>query len=187
MSTLLPSVRAASGQGNLQQRCLSGVSFIVSTSIVSRLENLPTCNPNCTMSMHLSLKNKWYAMLFSVYTPTLGAEPAEIDTFYLELCSCLQSIPADKVIILGDCNAEWAKMQIPGKEYLVDTAVVNAMTMGTCYRSFALSSNLSPKPSSSKRTDLKQTGCILGPNIGTSLTTSLCTLVSCKLWLHFKP
>ena len=36
----------------------------------------------------------------------LWAEPAEKDKFYSELCSCLQSTPADdKVIILGDFNA----------------------------------------------------------------------------------
>jgi hypothetical protein len=59
------------------------------------------------MSMRLPLKNKQYATLFSVYVPTLEAEPAEKDKFYSEVCSRLQSSPSDeKVIILGDFNAK---------------------------------------------------------------------------------
>ena len=58
------------------------------------------------ISMCLSLKNKQYVTLFTVYTPTLQAEPTEKDKFHLELHSCLQSTSADnKVIILGDFNA----------------------------------------------------------------------------------
>ena len=44
---------------------------------------------------------------------------------------------------------EWAKMQIPGTEYLAETALVTATTMGTCCWSFALSSNLSSSTPSS--------------------------------------
>ena len=45
-------------------------------------------------------------MLFSVYTPTLRAEPAEKDKFYSELCSCLLSTPTDdEVIFLVNFNA----------------------------------------------------------------------------------
>ncbi|XP_063588714.1 uncharacterized protein LOC134765849 [Penaeus indicus] len=62
------------------------------------------------MSMRLPLKNEQYATLFSVYAPTLQAEPAEKDRFYSELRGHLQSIPADdKVIILGDFNARVAQ------------------------------------------------------------------------------
>ena len=58
------------------------------------------------MSTHLLLKNKRYATLFSEYAPTLRTEPVEKDVFYSELCSFLQSTPADdKVIILCDYNA----------------------------------------------------------------------------------
>ena len=79
---------------------------MVSISIGSRLENLPTGHSDHMMSIRLPLKNKRYATLFSVYTPTLQAEPVEKDKFYLELHSCLQSPPADnKVIILGNFNA----------------------------------------------------------------------------------
>ena len=111
MSTLLPLVRStsqekaasksmvpdthSSGQENLQQGgCLSGIGFMVSTSIASRLENLPTGHSNCMMPMRLPLKNKQYATLFSVYAPTLWALSTPAD---------------DKVIILGDFNARVGK------------------------------------------------------------------------------
>ncbi|XP_063615913.1 uncharacterized protein LOC134789136 [Penaeus indicus] len=55
---------------------LSGVSFMIRTSIASKLENLPTGHSDCIMSMRLPLKNEQYATLFN-----------------------------DKVIILGDFNA----------------------------------------------------------------------------------
>ena len=91
------------GKPKIEGHLLS-VDFMV---ITFRLENLPTGHSNCMMSMCFPKKNKWYAMLFSVYTPTLQAEPAEKDKFYSELRSCLQSTLADnKVIILGKFNAK---------------------------------------------------------------------------------
>ena len=88
------------------ERRLAGVGFMLRTSIPSKLEDLPTGHFDCIMSMRLPLKNKQYATLFSVYAPTLQAESAEKDNFYLELCSLLQSTPADdKLLILGNFNA----------------------------------------------------------------------------------
>ena len=56
--------------------------------------------------MRLPLKNKQYTTLFSVYAPTLQAEPAEKDKFYSELRSLLQGTPTDdKLLVLGDFNA----------------------------------------------------------------------------------
>ena len=88
------------------EESLSGVGLMISTSIASRLVNLPTGYSDHIMFMRLPLKNKRYPMLFSVSTPTLRAEPTEKNKFYSDLRSCLQSTPADdKVIILGDFNA----------------------------------------------------------------------------------
>ena len=56
---------------------LSGISFMVNTSIASWLENLPTGHSDCVMFMRLPMKNKRYGMLFIVYAATLQAEPAE--------------------------------------------------------------------------------------------------------------
>lgn len=74
---------------------LSNVGFMVSTSTASRLENLPNGHSDRMMSMHLPLKNKQYATLFSMYSPTLQAEPTEKDNFHLEPHSHLQSTPSN--------------------------------------------------------------------------------------------
>ena len=111
-----------SGEGSLQEhgagytlywsgkpeteRRLSGVDFMVRNSIASKLVNQPTGHSDRIISMRLPLWNQQYATLFSVYSPTLKAEPAEKDRFYSDLRSLIQSTPADdKVVILGDFNA----------------------------------------------------------------------------------
>ncbi|KAJ7414406.1 hypothetical protein WISP_84394 [Willisornis vidua] len=45
-------------------------------------------------------------VLFSVYAPTLQADPVEKEKFYTDLHRLTQKVPADdKIIILGDFNA----------------------------------------------------------------------------------
>nr|XP_054774768.1 uncharacterized protein LOC129282940 [Lytechinus pictus] len=71
------------------------------------------------MSMRLPLKNKQHATLFSVYAPTLQADPAEKDMFYSELRRLLQSTPADdKLLILGDFNARVGQDDVAWKGVL---------------------------------------------------------------------
>ena len=77
------------------ERRLAGLGFMLRTYIVSKLEDLPTGHSDRIMFMRFPLKNKQYAMVFSVYAPTLQAEPAEKDKFYSELRSLLQNTPAD--------------------------------------------------------------------------------------------
>lgn len=56
--------------------------------------------------MLLPLNIKQQPILFSVYSPTLQAEPAEKERFYSDLRRLLQSTPAAyKVLILCDFNA----------------------------------------------------------------------------------
>ena len=84
----------------------SGVGFMLRTSIASKLDILPTGHSDRIMSMRLPLRGNQNVTLFSVYAPTLDAEPAEKDKFYSDLRSLLQNTPADdKAIILGDFNA----------------------------------------------------------------------------------
>ncbi|XP_072171908.1 craniofacial development protein 2-like [Diadema setosum] len=92
------------------ERRLSGVGFMVKNSIASRLENLPTGHSDRIMSMRLSLRNGQYITLFSVYAPTLQAEPAEKDKFYTDLRIFSQQVREDdKVVILGDFNSRVGK------------------------------------------------------------------------------
>ena len=94
-----------SGKPAAEKR-LSGVGFMVKDCIASKLEHLPTGHSDRIISMHLPLHGNQFLTLFSVYAPTLLAEPAEKDKFYSDLCNLVQSAPADdKVIVLGDFNA----------------------------------------------------------------------------------
>ncbi|CAH1249728.1 Hypp8672 [Branchiostoma lanceolatum] len=88
------------------ERRLSGVGFMIQNTIAAKLENLPTGHSDRIMSMRLPLRKKQYITLFSVYAPTLQADPADKDKFYSDLRNLVRSTPADdKVIILGDFNA----------------------------------------------------------------------------------
>jgi len=45
-------------------------------------------------------------MFFSVYAPTLLADPVDVDSFYSDLRGLMNNTPArDKVEIFGDFNA----------------------------------------------------------------------------------
>ena len=121
------------------------------------------------VSMRLPLKKKQYATLFSVYAPTLQAEPAEKEKFDSELRSLPKApLQTTSCLFLATSMLEWAKTQLPGKKYLADTALETATTTGVYCWSFAWSNNLSsPTPSFNKRTVWRQPGCTLGLNTGT--------------------
>ena len=88
------------------ERRLSGVGFMIKNTIASKLENLPTGHSDRIISMRLPLENKQHITLFSVYSPTLQADPADKNKFYCDLRSLVRNTPAeDKIIILGDFNA----------------------------------------------------------------------------------
>ena len=79
---------------------------MVSNSIVSKVGTLPSRHSDRIVSMLLPLNIKQQLILFSVYSPTLQAEPAEKERFYFDLRRLLQSTPAAyKVLILDDFNA----------------------------------------------------------------------------------
>ena len=88
------------------ERRLAGVGFMMKDSIARKLDQEPTGHGDRIMSMRLPLLNKQHVTLFSVYAPTLLADPADKDRFYSDLRNLLQGVPpSDKVIILGDFNA----------------------------------------------------------------------------------
>ncbi|GFS21415.1 RNA-directed DNA polymerase from mobile element jockey-like protein [Elysia marginata] len=89
-----------------EQRRISGVGIMIKDSLSSKLETLPTGYSDRIMSMRLALDKNQHLTLFSVYAPTLQAEPVEKDNFYSELGRLLTNTHAgDKVLILGDFNA----------------------------------------------------------------------------------
>ena len=50
---------------------------MVRNSIASKLKNLPKSLSDNIISMHLEQSKQQYATVFSVYSPTLKADPAE--------------------------------------------------------------------------------------------------------------
>lgn len=79
---------------------------MIRDSIATKLASLPAGHSDLIISMRLPLCDQQHATLFSVYAPTLQADPADKDKFYSDLRSLLQDVPAnDKIVILGDFNA----------------------------------------------------------------------------------
>lgn len=113
------------------EKCLPGVGSMVRSSIVSKVETLPSRHSDRIVSMRLPLNIEQQLTLFSIYSPTLQAEPAEKERFYSDLRRLLQSTPAaDKVLILGDFNARVGRDTEAWKESLRDMALETVTTTG---------------------------------------------------------
>ena len=95
------------------------------------------------VSMRLPLKNKQYATLFSVYAPTLQAEPVEKDKFYSELRILPQSTPADdKLLVLGDFSARVGQDAVTWKGILGRHGVGNCNDNGRLLLEFCTKQQL---------------------------------------------
>ena len=91
----------------------------------------PSDHSDRIVSMRLPLKNNQYATLFSVYAPTLQAEPAKKDKFYSELRSLLLGTLADdKLLVLGEFNARVGQDAVTWKGILGRHGVGNCNNNG---------------------------------------------------------
>ncbi|KAI8495015.1 hypothetical protein Bbelb_270010 [Branchiostoma belcheri] len=128
----LPDVGSLKEQGKPQpERRLSGVGFMIENTIASKLENLPTGHSDRIISMRLPLTKKQHVTLFSVYAPTLQADPTDKDKFYTDLRRLVRNTPAgDKVIILGDFNARVGRDSVAWKGALRKHGVGNCNENG---------------------------------------------------------
>ena len=86
----LPNTGSLKEQGTGERR-LSGVGFMIKNNIAAKLENLPTGHSDRIISMRLPLRKGQYVTLFSVYAPTLQADPADKDRFYTDLRNLVQN------------------------------------------------------------------------------------------------
>ena len=75
---------------NKDERRLSGVGFMIKTSIARKLQNLPVGHSDRIMSLKLPIQNNKFATVPSVYTPTLQAETGVKEAFYRDLHNLLQ-------------------------------------------------------------------------------------------------
>ena len=150
---------------------------MVRNSIASKLETLPTWNSDRITSVRLPLNKEQYLTLFSVYVPTVPADPEEKDKFYSDLRGLLQNTPADdEILILGDFNARVGQDSEAWKGVLGKHGVGGMQrqwtpTAGTLHRTpnYDHQHHLS-----SRETATKQHGCILGQRTATFLTTCFC-------------
>ena len=89
-----------------EERRLSGAGFMVKNPIVTKLSSPLTGQSDRIISMPLPLRDQQFTTFFSVYGPTLQADPADKDKFYSNLRSLLQNVSSnDKLFVLGDFNA----------------------------------------------------------------------------------
>ena len=75
---------------NKDERRLSGVGFMIKTSIARYLQNLPVGHSDRIMPLRLPIQDKKFATVLSVYSPTLQAEIGVKEAFYRDLHNLLQ-------------------------------------------------------------------------------------------------
>ena len=75
---------------NKDERRLSGVGFMINTSIARKLQNLPVGHSDRIMSLGLPVQNNKFATVLSVNAPTLQAETGVKKAFYRDLLDLLQ-------------------------------------------------------------------------------------------------
>ena len=113
------------------ERRQSGVGFMIRNNIAAKLEILPTGHSDRIISMRLPLRKEQYVTLFSVYAPTLQADPADKEKFYTDLRNLVRNTPAgDKVVVLGDFNARVGRDSVAWKGVLGKHGVGNCNDNG---------------------------------------------------------
>ena len=91
---------------NKDERRLSGVGFMIKTSIARKLQNLPVGHLDRIMSLRLQIQDNKFAPVLGVYASTLQAEIGVKEAFYRDLHNLLQQADSkDKILISSDFNA----------------------------------------------------------------------------------
>ena len=91
---------------NKDERRLSGVGFMIISSVARKLQILPFGHSNRIISLRLPIQANKFATVLSVYAPTLKAETGLKKASYQDLHNLLQQVNSrDKPLILGDFNA----------------------------------------------------------------------------------
>ncbi|XP_076467573.1 uncharacterized protein LOC143298578 [Babylonia areolata] len=115
-----------SGKSKTERR-LSGVGFMIKSSIASKLHSLPVGHSDRIMSLRLPLTSNCFVSLFSVYAPTLQADAVTKEAFYSELSFLLRKVDKeDKILIMGDFNAR------VGRDHIIWPGVIGRHGIGNC-------------------------------------------------------
>ena len=108
---------------NKDERRLSGVGFVIKTSIARKLQNLPAGHSDRIMSLRLPIKNNRFATVLSVYAPTLPAETGVKKAFYRDLHNLPQQVDSKD---LGDFNTR------VGRDFELWKGVLGRHGIGHC-------------------------------------------------------
>ena len=112
---------------NKNERRLSGVRFMIKTSIARKLQNLPVGHSDRIISLRLPIQDNKFATALSVYAPTLQTETGVKEAIYRDLHNLLlQNDPKDKLLILGDFNAR------VGRDFELWKGVISRHGIGKC-------------------------------------------------------
>ena len=104
---------------NKDERRLSGVGFMIKTSITRKLQNLPVGHSDRLMTQRLPIQDNNFSTVFSVYVPTLQAETGVKEAFYCDLHNLLKQVDSkDKLFILRDVNVKVGRGFEPWKGVL---------------------------------------------------------------------
>ena len=124
--------------------------------------------------------------VISIYAPTMSHPPKEIENLYADLGNIVTNIPKeDKISILGNLMHESVPITKHGK-LLVDTDWGNVIAVACVFLLFALNTILlSVVPSSNKKKNINPHGCTQDQNTDIFLITSLCALVTSRMFTTF--
>ena len=147
---------------------------MIKTSIARKLQNLPVGHSDRIMSLRIPIQDQKFAIVLSVYAPTLQAETGVKEASCRDLHNLLQQVNSrDKPLILGDFNARVERDFELWKGVLGRQGTGNCNDNGSCFWISVLIISLSsPTPCSSRRIGSRQQGDTHAPNTGTSWTTS---------------
>ena len=89
-----------SWSGKDKDECrLSGVAFMIKTSIARKLQNLPVGHSDRIMSLRFPIQDNKFATVLSEHAPTLQAETGVNEAFYCDLHNILQQVDSkDKLL-----------------------------------------------------------------------------------------
>ena len=106
---------------------LSREGFILKNTLASKLTSLPLGHSDHLKPFHLTLQGNQFTTIISVYAPTLIADPATKEAFYINLRSLLWKVDSgDKLIITGNFNTR------VGQDYTVWPRVLGCHGFGYC-------------------------------------------------------
>ena len=144
---------------NKDERRLSGVGFMIKTSIARKVQNLPVGHSDRIMSLRLPIQDNKFATVLSEYAPTLQAEIGVKEAFYRDLHNLLQQVDSNgKLLILGDFNSRVGRDLELWKGVLGRHGTGNCNDNGRLLLEFCSNiSSSSPTPCSTQKNRLKAT------------------------------